>query len=104
MNRWRIKKGDAVQVIAGKDRGVRGEILSVLREERRVIVKGVNLCVKHQKPSVNSPGGIVKVERSIHASNVMLLDSSDDKPTRVGVKIENEKKVRVSRRTGSVIG
>jgi large subunit ribosomal protein L24 len=103
MDRWRIKKGDIVQVIAGKDNGMRGEILSVLREKRRVVVKGVNLCVKHQKPSVNSPGGIVKEERSIHASNVMLVDSSDDKPVRVGVKIENGKKVRISKRTGSVI-
>ncbi|MDR3187159.1 MAG: 50S ribosomal protein L24 [Holosporaceae bacterium] len=104
MNRWRVKKGDVVQVIAGEDRGARGEILAVLREKRRVVVKGVNLCVKHQKPSVSSPGGIVKVERSIHASNVMLLDSSDDRPTRVGIKIEDGKKVRVSRRTGSAVG
>ncbi|MDR2068112.1 MAG: 50S ribosomal protein L24 [Holosporaceae bacterium] len=103
MNRWRIRKGDTVQVIAGKDRGARGEILEVLREKRRVIVKGVNLCVKHQKPSVSSPGGLMKAERSIHASNVMLVDSSDDKPTRVGVKIENGKKARVSKRTGSAI-
>ena len=103
MDKWRIKKGDLVQVIAGKDKGVKGEILRVLRDERRVVVKGVNVCTKHQKPSANNPGGIVKMEQSIHASNVMLIDSSNDKPTRVGMKIVDGKKVRVSKRTGSVL-
>lgn len=103
MDKWRIKKGDLVQVIAGKDKGVKGEILRVLRDERRVIVKGVNVCTKHQKPSATNAGGIVKVEQSIHASNVMLVDSSNDKPTRVGMKFVDGKKVRVSKRTGSVL-
>ena len=103
MNKWRIKKGDMVQVISGKDKGVKGEILSVLRDERRVVVKGVNVCTRHQKPSMSSPGGLIKKEMSIHASNVMLIDSSDDKPTRIGMKIVDGKKVRVSKRTGSVI-
>ncbi|MDR1362239.1 MAG: 50S ribosomal protein L24 [Holosporaceae bacterium] len=103
MNSWRIKKGDMVQVIAGKDRGRSGEILMVLRDERRVVVKGVNVCVKHRKPSAASPGGIEKNEQSIHASNVMLLDVNDDRPTRVGMKIIDGKKVRVSKRTGTVI-
>ena len=103
MNKWRIKKGDMVQVISGKDKGVKGEVLSVLRDERRVVVKGVNVCTKHQKPSMASAGGLIKKEMSIHASNVMLIDSSDDKPTRVGMKIVDGKKVRVSKRTGTVI-
>ena len=103
MNKWRIKKGDMVQVIAGQDKGAKGEVLRVLRDERRVVVKGVHVCKKHQKPSMNNPGGIIEKEQSIHASNVMLIDSSDDKPTRVGMKMVDGKKVRVSRRTGSVI-
>jgi large subunit ribosomal protein L24 len=104
MDKWRIKKGDVVQVIAGKDKGVKGEILRVLREERRVVVKGVNICTRHRKPSMNNPGGLLKEEKSIHASNVMLVDSGDDKPVRVGMKMIDGKKVRVSKRTGSIIG
>ena len=103
MNKWRIKKGDVVQVIAGKDKGVKGEILRVLRDERRVVVKGVNVCTRHRKPSMEIPGGLIKEERSIHASNVMLVDSGDDKPTRIGMKFVDGKKVRVSKRTGNEI-
>lgn len=103
MNKWRIKKGDTVKVIAGKSKGEQGEILHVLRKERRVIVKGVNVAERHQKPSQGNPGGVIKKEQSIHASNVMLIDPSTDKPTRVGMKVIDGKKVRVARRTGSVI-
>jgi large subunit ribosomal protein L24 len=103
MDKWRIKKGDMVQVIAGKDKGVKGEILSVLRDERRVVVKGVNVCTRHKKPSMNNAGGAIRKEQSIHASNVMLIDSSDGRPTRIGMKMIDGKKVRVSRRTDSVI-
>jgi large subunit ribosomal protein L24 len=103
MDKWRVKKGDMVQVIAGKDRGARGEILGVERDERRVVVKGVNVCTRHRKPSMNDAGGVVKKEKSIHVSNVMLVDSTDDKPVRVGIKVVDGKKVRFSKRTGSVI-
>jgi large subunit ribosomal protein L24 len=103
MDKWRIKKGDTVQVISGKNKKARGEILHVLRGERRVVVKGVNVCTRHLKPSANNPGGLIKLEKSIHASNVMLIDPSDDKPTRIGMKIIDGNKVRVSKRTGSVI-
>ena len=103
MEKWSIKKGDMVQVITGSDRGVKGEILSVDRKERRVVVKGVNVVTRHQKPSMNNPGGLIKKEKSIHASNVMLVDSSDDKPTRIMMKMVDGKKVRASKRTGSVI-
>jgi large subunit ribosomal protein L24 len=103
MDKWRIKRGDTVQVIAGKDKGTRGEILKVLRDERRVVVKGVNVCTRHQKPSMANSGGLIKKELSIHASNVMLVDSTNDKPTRIGMKVIDGKKVRVSKRTGSVI-
>ena len=103
MDKWRIKKGDNVRVIAGKDKGVTGEILEVLRNERRVVVKGVNICIKHKKPSTNDPGGIVRLGKSIHASNVMLIDPTDDKPTGVQFRTENGKKLRISKRTGAVI-
>jgi large subunit ribosomal protein L24 len=103
MDKWRIKKGDTVQVITGKDKGKRGEILSVEREKRRVVVKDVNVCVRHQKPSMANAGGLIKKEMSIHASNVMLVDSSDDKPTRISMKVIDGKKVRVYKRSGTVV-
>lgn len=103
MDKWRIKKGDTVQVISGRDKGVKGEILRVLRDERRVVVKGVNVCTKHQKPAMGNAGGLIKKEQSIHASNVMLVDATDGKPTRIGMKVVDGKKVRFSKRTGSVI-
>ena len=104
MDKWRIKKGDTVQVIAGKDKGKRGEILSVERDARRVVVKDVNVVTRHEKPSMTSAGGLVKTEKSLHASIVMLIDSTDDKPTRVGFKVVDGKKVRFSKRTGALIG
>ncbi|MDR1551585.1 MAG: 50S ribosomal protein L24 [Holosporaceae bacterium] len=103
MASWRVKKGDIVQVITGVDRGVKGEVLRVLRDARRVVVKGVNMHTRHQKPSMKNAGGIVKKEMSIHASNVMLIDSTDDKPVKIAMKLVDRKKVRVSKRTGSVI-
>lgn len=103
MDKWRVKKGDMVQVITGDDKGVKGEILSVLREDRKVIVKGVNVCTRHMKPSMKNAGGIIKKEMPIHASNVMLIDPSDDKATRLGVRVEDGKKVRFSKRSNTVI-
>lgn len=103
MDKWRIKKGDMVQVLTGDDKGVKGEILSVLRKDRKVVVKGVNVCTRHIKPSQTHTGGIIKKEMPIHASNVMLIDSSDEKPARIGVKVEDGKKVRFSKRTNTVI-
>lgn len=103
MDKWRIKKGDTVEVIAGKDKGKRGEIIAVDRENRRVTVKDVNVVTRHKKPSMVDAGGIIHKEQSIHASNVMLIDGSDDKPTRVGFEIRDGKKVRFSKRTGTAI-
>lgn len=103
MERWRLKSGDTVIVIAGKDKGTKGRITKVLRDDRKVIVEGVNICTKHSKPSMNDAGGIVRFEKPIHASNVMLLDPTNDMPTRVGVKIVDGKKVRFSKRTGAII-
>lgn len=104
MEKWRIKKGDTVQVMTGKDKGKSGEIIEVLRDERRVKVKGLNIVTKHKRPSQMSVGGIERVEASIHASNVMVLDPKDQKPTRVGYNISKDgTKTRVARRSGEVL-
>jgi large subunit ribosomal protein L24 len=103
MDKWRIKKGDTVKVISGDDKGICGEILSVDRKNRRVIVKGVNVVTRHQKPSASNAGGLIKKEKSVHASNVMFMGLGDDKPTRIGMKMINGEKVRYSKRSGSVI-
>ncbi|WP_407455613.1 50S ribosomal protein L24 [Ligilactobacillus aviarius] len=99
-----IKKNDKVKVIAGKDKGKEGTVEKVFPSKERVIVKGVNIVKKHQKPTNANPnGGIVEVEAPIHVSNVMLIDPSNNKPTRVGFKIEDGKKVRVSKKTGKTL-
>ena len=99
----KVKKGDKVVVITGRDKGKSGEILKVLREENRVIVQGVNLAQRHQKQSMNQEGGIVQKELAIHVSNVALIDPKTDKPTRVGFKMDGERKVRVARRSGEAL-
>lgn len=99
-----VKKNDKVKVIAGKDKGKEGEITKVFPSKDRVIVKGVNMVKKHQKPTNENPnGGIVEVEAPIHVSNVMLIDPSNNEPTRVGFKVEDGKKVRVSKKTGKAL-
>ena len=99
-----IKKNDKVKVIAGKDKGKEGEVFQVLARENRVIVKGVNVVKKHQKPSNANPnGGIVDAEAPIHVSNVMLIDPSNNEATRVGFKVEDGKKVRVSKKSGKTL-
>ena len=100
----KIKKGDKVFVRTGQDKGKTGEVLSVLKSECKVIVKGINLRQKHKKPSQSGPGGIVKMELPIHVSNVALLDPKTNKPTRVGFKaLKDNKKVRIARKSGEVI-
>ena len=99
-----IKKNDKVKVIAGRDKGKEGTVEKVFPSKERVIVKGVNIVKKHQKPTNANPnGGIVEVEAPIHVSNVMLIDPSNNEPTRVGFKIEDGKKVRVSKKTGKTL-
>ncbi|MDV7758394.1 50S ribosomal protein L24 [Liquorilactobacillus mali] len=96
-----VKKNDKVKIIAGKDKGKEGIIEKVFPSKDRVIVKGVNIIKKHQKPSNANPnGGIVEVEAPIHVSNVMLLDPSNNETTRISVKVVDGKKVRVSKKTG----
>ncbi|WP_270334012.1 50S ribosomal protein L24 [Ligilactobacillus acidipiscis] len=99
-----IKRNDKVKVIAGKDKGKEGEVLQAIPARDRVVVKGVNIVKKHQKPTNDNPsGGIVEVEAPIHVSNVMLIDPSNNEATRVGFKVEDGKKVRVSKKTGEII-
>src|SRR3982751_6251177 len=97
----KLRKGDTVLIIAGKDRGKTGSIESVIPSANRLVVSGVNSYKKHSKPSSKNPnGGIIEALRSIHASNVMLLDPEVKKPTRVGSVSQGQTKQRVSRLTG----
>jgi large subunit ribosomal protein L24 len=99
----KIKKGDRVVVLAGKDKGKQGAVTQVLPKENRVLVQGVNLVHRHTKATQADPqGGIKSKEATLHVSNVALVDSNG-KPTRVGFKIEGDKKVRVAKTTGEVI-
>lgn len=101
--KFKIKKGDQVIVITGKDKGTKGEVLEMLTDENRVLVRGVNVVTKHQKPTQVSAGGLQKVERSIHISNIALADPKTGKPTRVGYKLAKDgKKTRIARRSGEV--
>jgi large subunit ribosomal protein L24 len=103
--RMHVKKEDTVIVISGKDKGKKGRVLAAFPRENRVLVEGVNLVKKHQKPNPKNPqGGIITQEAPIHASNVMLVDPKTGLPTRVGYKVlENGKKVRVAKRSGATI-
>ena len=101
---FKIKKGDKVVAITGKDKGKTGEVLRVLRKEERVLVQGLNMVKRHQRPTQASPGGIMEKEASVHISNVALIDPKSSEPTRVGTKvIEGGRKVRVARRSGEMI-
>lgn len=100
----RVKKGDEVIVLAGKDKGKKGSILKVLPDAGRVIVQGVNILARHKKPSRDGAGGIERKEASLHVSNVALLDVKTGKPTRVGYKtLEDGRKVRIAKRSGETI-
>lgn len=99
----KIKKGDQVIVLTGKDKNKTGEVLKVLPSKGRAIVQGVNVATKHQKPSMNDAGGIVNKELTIDLSNIALIDPKDGKATRVGVKEVDGKKVRFAKRSGEVI-
>lgn len=98
----KLKTGDKVVVIAGKDKGKEGKIVAVDKKNNRVMVEGVNMVSKHTKPNArNQQGGIIKKENFIHASNVMYLHNG--KATRLGAMIKDGKKVRVAKKTGEVI-
>ncbi|MEQ8968193.1 MAG: 50S ribosomal protein L24 [Azospirillaceae bacterium] len=100
----KIKKGDKVVVMTGRDKGKRGEVLKVSPKESRVTVQGVNIVKRHARPSASSPGGIVEQEASIHVSNVAHVDPKSDKPTRVGFRfLDDGRKVRYAKASGEVI-
>jgi large subunit ribosomal protein L24 len=99
----KIKKGDRVVVLSGKDRGRQGSVLKVLPQEQRVLVEGLNLVQRHTRPSQTDPqGGIKSKEATLHVSNVAVVDSQG-KATRVGFRTEGDKKVRFAKTTGEVI-
>ena len=102
MSTMTIKKGDTVKVIAGKDKDKEGKVLSVDKKNGKVVVEGVNMVTKHAKPSAaNQNGGIIQKEAALDMSNVMYVYKG--KPTRIGFKVENDKKVRFAKSTGDVI-
>ena len=100
----KIKKGDRVVVLTGKDKGRQGQVLQVMPKESRVLVGGINMVKRHTKPSQGDPnGGIKSKEASLHISNVAYIDPKSGAPTRVGFKIDGDKKVRVALKSGEVI-
>ncbi|MCG2611333.1 50S ribosomal protein L24 [Flavobacterium sp. SM15] len=104
MIKLKIKSGDVVKVIAGDHKGAEGKVLRVLREKNKAVVEGVNMVSKHTKPSAKNPqGGIVKKEAPIHISNIALIDPKTKSATRVGVKVEGDKKVRISKKSNQVL-
>ena len=99
-----VKTGDKVKVITGKDKGKEGVILKTFHKKDRVIVEGINIVKKHRKASQTNPtGGILEEAAPIHVSNIMLIDAKTGEPTRVGSKVVDGKKVRVSKKTGEII-
>jgi large subunit ribosomal protein L24 len=100
----KIKKGDTVLVIAGRDKGRSGEVIEMRRDDGRVLVRGINMVKRHQRQTPSQEGGIISKEAPIHLSNVALADPKDGKATRVGFKFigkgEDRKKVRVAKRSG----
>ena len=104
----RIKEGDQVIVIGGKDRGKRGKVLRIEPDRNRVYVEGLNIIKRHQRPQQvagaqrpEQVGGVIEKEGPIHVSNVMVADPKDGKPTRLGVEVENGKRYRIAKRSGT---
>jgi len=104
MKKFHIKKGDTVYVNAGNDKGKTGKVLSMDPSKDRAIVEGVNMVSKSTKPNSKQPqGGIIKQEAPIHISNLNLIDPQSGKPTRVGIKVDGDKKVRIAKKSGEEI-
>ncbi|WP_341760438.1 50S ribosomal protein L24 [Candidatus Endowatersipora endosymbiont of Watersipora subatra] len=100
----KLKKGDSVIVLTGKDKGRVGTILQMVKKTNRILVEGINVVKRHTKQSQTSAGGIISKETSIHVSNVALMDPKNRKPTRVGIKINSDgKKIRFAKRSGDLI-
>ncbi len=102
--RLRIKKGDNVIVICGKDKGKKGDVLKVFPKDERVLVQGVNMIKRHTRASTAGPGGIIEKEAPVHVSNVAHVDPKLGEPTRIGIRVlEGGRKVRYAKRSGEVI-
>ncbi|MFZ5792180.1 MAG: 50S ribosomal protein L24 [Pseudomonadota bacterium] len=102
--RLKIKKGDRVLVLTGRDKGKRGEVIRVFPAEMRALVQGVNMVKRHSRQTAKDPGGIVEKEAPIHVSNLAHIDPKTDKPTRIGFKtLDDGRKIRVARRSGEPI-
>ena len=102
--KFKIKRGDRVVVLAGRDKGKKGEVMRVLRQDRRAVVNGVNMIKRHTRPSTGDPGGIIQREAPLHISNLALEDPKDGRPTRVGFRfLDDGRKVRYAKRSGEVI-
>ena len=101
--KFKIKKGDQVVVITGRDKGKKGEVLEVLRAESRVRVQGVNMVKRHRRATQNDAGGIISMEAPLHVSNVAHVDPESGAPTRVGFEVKDGEKVRVAKRSGKAL-
>ncbi|MBX3596205.1 MAG: 50S ribosomal protein L24 [Rhizobiaceae bacterium] len=99
----KIRKGDQVVILTGKDKGRNGEVLRVMPKDEKAVVRGVNMVQRHQKQSQSQQGGIVSKEAPIHLSNIALVDPKDGKATRVGFEVRDGKKVRIAKRSGAII-
>jgi len=99
----KLKKGDRVVVLAGRDKGKEGEIIQVMPKENRALVSGVNMVVRHTRQSANTQGGRIPKEAPIDLSNIAVIDPKDGGPTRVGFRMEDGKKVRFAKKSGEVI-
>jgi len=99
----KIKKGDNIIVITGKDKGKTGEVFIIDRKNLKAKVRGINIVKKHRKPSQDQPGGIEQIETFINISNIALIDPTDNKPSRVRFKFQDKKKIRVTSRSGKEI-
>jgi large subunit ribosomal protein L24 len=100
----KIRKGDKVVVLAGRDKGRSGEVIEVRPTENRAVVRGINMVKRHQRQTAQQEGGIISKELAVHLSNIALADPKDGKPTRVGFKVQSDgKKVRIAKRSGAEI-
>ena len=103
MKKFKLKKGDNVAVISGKDKGKSGEIIEVLKNLDKVKVRGINIVKKHRKPSQDNPGKIDEIELPIHISNISMMDPKDSKPTKIKYKFDKDKKIRIAKSSESQV-
>ena len=101
--KFKIKKGDQVVVMTGRDKGRRGEVMEVRRAESRVLVQGCNIVKRHTRATQDNPGGIINKEAPLHISNVSLIDPDSGKATRIGYEVKDGKKIRIARRSGKAL-